>query len=131
MSTPTPQEQQLRNLAVEWASTADDLRRLAAWLIEQAAIMEATQDAPVIERPGREVVERRRYRGMWVQREKVRCGKATCKCAHGAAHGPYWYAYWSEGGKMRSKYIGKRLPDEQEATPDISQARAPQSGTPL
>lgn len=119
MAHPSPAEQQLRNLAVEWASSADDLRRLAAWLIEQAAIMDATQDAPVIERPGREVIERRRYQGMLVQREKVRCGKATCKCARGAAHGPYWYGYWSEGGKMRSKYIGKRLPD-QDAGDELS-----------
>jgi hypothetical protein len=37
--------------------------------------------------------------------EKVSCGKG-CK---GCPHGPYWYGYWREGGKTRSKYIGKRL----------------------
>jgi len=42
--------------------------------------------------------------------ERVRCGKESCKCAEGTLHGPYWYAYWSEGGKTRSQYIGKRLP---------------------
>jgi hypothetical protein len=42
--------------------------------------------------------------------ELVRCGKASCKCVEGKLHGPYWYAYWSEGGKSKSQYIGKRLP---------------------
>jgi hypothetical protein len=42
--------------------------------------------------------------------EFVRCGKASCHCAEGKLHGPYWYAYWSGGGKTRSQYIGKRLP---------------------
>jgi hypothetical protein len=37
--------------------------------------------------------------------EKVCCGK-NCK---GCPHGPYWYGYWREGGKTRSKYIGKNL----------------------
>jgi hypothetical protein len=42
--------------------------------------------------------------------EMVRCGKKSCKCARGELHGPYWYAYWTEKGKTRSQYIGKRLP---------------------
>lgn len=44
------------------------------------------------------------------QQEMVRCGKKTCKCSDGHLHGPYWYAYWTEGGRSRSQYIGKRLP---------------------
>ena len=43
--------------------------------------------------------------------EKVRCGKPGCKSC---PHGPYWYAYWREGGRVRSRYIGRRLPDEDE-----------------
>lgn len=40
--------------------------------------------------------------------EPVRCGKAGCtRCPHG----PYWYAYWREEGRLRSRYIGKTLPD--------------------
>jgi hypothetical protein len=39
--------------------------------------------------------------------EHVRCGKRGCtRCPHG----PYWYAYWREDGKLRSRYIGKTLP---------------------
>ena len=40
--------------------------------------------------------------------ETVRCGKENCsRCPHG----PYWYAYWKEGGRTRSRYIGRALPD--------------------
>ncbi|MDQ3982150.1 MAG: hypothetical protein M3271_05660, partial [Actinomycetota bacterium] len=39
--------------------------------------------------------------------EAVRCGKPGCtKCPHG----PYWYAYYREKGKLRSRYIGPNLP---------------------
>ncbi|HEX2295291.1 MAG TPA: hypothetical protein VHN37_08285 [Actinomycetota bacterium] len=39
--------------------------------------------------------------------ESVRCGKPGCtKCPHG----PYWYAYWREDGKVRSRYIGTQPP---------------------
>ena len=34
----------------------------------------------------------------------VRCGKDACRSC---PHGPYWYAYWWEGGKRRSRYLGK------------------------
>lgn len=38
--------------------------------------------------------------------EPVSCGKPGCsRCPHG----PYWYAYWREGGRVRSKYIGRQL----------------------
>lgn len=41
------------------------------------------------------------------RQEEVRCGKQGCtRCPHG----PYWYAYWREEGRMRSRYIGKTLP---------------------
>jgi len=42
------------------------------------------------------------------QRELVRCGKPKCRrCSKGPSHGPYIYAYWSDGGKTRALYIGK------------------------
>lgn len=41
--------------------------------------------------------------------ETVRCGKPNCKSC---PHGPYWYAYFREGNKLRSRYIGRELPDE-------------------
>jgi hypothetical protein len=43
--------------------------------------------------------------------ENVRCGKEGCsRCPHG----PYWYAYWREDGRLRSRYIGKQLPEDAE-----------------
>ena len=49
-----------------------------------------------------------RLRQQW-----VRCGKESCtKCPHG----PYWYAFWREDGRRRSRYVGK-LEDEGGAVP--------------
>ena len=45
------------------------------------------------------------------RQEMVRCGKKSCtRCPHG----PYWYAYWREGGRVRSRYLGRTLPGETE-----------------
>jgi len=55
--------------------------------------------------PNTHIVYRRQY---------VRCGKPAClRCTSGApGHGPYWYAYWREGSRLRSGYIGKVSPEE-------------------
>jgi hypothetical protein len=40
-----------------------------------------------------------------------KCGKLSCgTCRDGQGHGPYWYAYWREGSRLRSGYIGKVQP---------------------
>jgi hypothetical protein len=40
-----------------------------------------------------------------------KCGKPSCgTCKRGNGHGPYWYAYWREGARLRSGYIGKAQP---------------------
>lgn len=41
--------------------------------------------------------------------ESVRCGKPGCRSC---PHGPYWYAYYRDGGKLRSRYIGRELPED-------------------
>lgn len=44
-----------------------------------------------------------------------KCGKASCStCRNGQGHGPYWYAYWREGSRLRSGYVGKIHPHLQE-----------------
>ena len=44
-----------------------------------------------------------------LRQQAVRCGKAACtRCPHG----PYWYAYWTENGRRRSRYIGRLLEEE-------------------
>jgi hypothetical protein len=40
------------------------------------------------------------------RRQHVRCGRSCGSCPHG----PYWYAFWKEGGRSRSQYIGGELP---------------------
>ncbi|MGH8909587.1 MAG: hypothetical protein ACRD0K_24635 [Egibacteraceae bacterium] len=40
------------------------------------------------------------------RQQHVRCGRDCAACPHG----PYWYAYWKEGGRSRSQYIGRELP---------------------
>lgn len=45
----------------------------------------------------------------------TRCGKQHCrKCKEGEGHGPYWYAYWSENGHTKTRYIGVHLPPDLE-----------------
>lgn len=80
-------------------------RRLSEWLREQLLRdEEPARPSP----PRREVVEERESKNLTYRLEKVRCGKKGCKCADGELHGPYWYAYWSEGGKTKSRYVGKK-----------------------
>jgi hypothetical protein len=35
----------------------------------------------------------------------VTCGNPRCKCARGELHGPYWYRFWYEDGKLRKGYV--------------------------
>lgn len=61
---------------------------------------------------GREAVEQQRLPKVSYRLESVSCGKRGCsRCPHG----PYWYAYWWEGGKVRSRYIGRRLTREESS----------------
>ncbi|NJL21072.1 MAG: hypothetical protein HC895_10040 [Leptolyngbyaceae cyanobacterium SM1_3_5] len=77
-------------------------------LIEQLEQQGNTpQPAPKV----REVVEVRQLGDRLYQLERVRCGKAGCKCQgeKGQLHGPYWYAYWRTEGKLKSRYVGKQF----------------------
>jgi hypothetical protein len=40
-----------------------------------------------------------------IRQEQVRCGNPDCQ----QLHGPYLYAYWKDGKRLRKKYIGKTL----------------------
>lgn len=45
-----------------------------------------------------------RLREQW-----IKCGKVNCtRCPHG----PYWYAYWTEAGSRKSRYVGKLENDQ-------------------
>lgn len=43
-----------------------------------------------------------------MREEYRKCGAAHCAtCQKGKGHGPYLYAVWREGDKVRRKYIGR------------------------
>lgn len=44
--------------------------------------------------------------------EHKRCGKTNCRCAgtdRSRLHGPYFYRYWREAGRLRKEYVPKEL----------------------
>lgn len=50
----------------------------------------------------------------YLVRERVRCGKPSCRCNHGLRHGPYWYLRYLEWDteaqidRYRREYVPKR-----------------------
>lgn len=45
------------------------------------------------------------------QEQYRKCNKARCgTCNSGNGHGPYWYAYYRDGSKIRSVYLGNHDP---------------------
>lgn len=84
------------------------LIKLDAWLHELIGVAESKKRSRVA--AGRHVLEVHKAINKTYRLEEVRCGKKNCHCVEGKPHGPYWYAYWTEGGKTRSQYIGKKLP---------------------
>ncbi|PYP82915.1 MAG: hypothetical protein DMF61_24945 [Blastocatellia bacterium AA13] len=36
-----------------------------------------------------------------------RCGKEQCRCNSGRLHGPYYYEFYIEDGRLRKRYIRK------------------------
>lgn len=82
--------------------------------LNQGAITNSTTETLKISSTNHACVESCSYEGRTYQLERRRCGKKVCKCASGdlglSGHGPYWYAYWKESGKLRTQYIGKRPP---------------------
>jgi hypothetical protein len=76
-----------------------DLRRLMIFV--RGLLLARSAEDPESQRPAAP-------RGkVTFRQEAVRCGREGCG---GCPHGPYWYAYWREGGRLRSRYIGKELP---------------------
>jgi len=44
-----------------------------------------------------------------LRQQAVKCGKQACTAC---PHGPYWYAYWTEDGRRRTKYVGRLLEED-------------------
>ncbi len=59
-----------------------------------------------------------------------RCGKPDCpSCAAGGpGHGPYWYAYWRQDGRLRSRYLGRQAPPGQTPIAALPGATVPSAG---
>jgi hypothetical protein len=93
------------------ALSARQLLKLHAWISDLLEGSEQVDGAPGTK--GRQHRSHKTFR-----QEMIRCGKKSCRCAVGKLHGPYWYAYWSEGGKTKSQYVGKRLPKGVKPTRD-------------
>ncbi len=88
--------------------TPGQLLKLDVWLREliERAEEEGRERVP----NKRDTKEKKRAGQKTYRLERVRCGSKKCKCASGELHGPYWYVYWTEGGRTRSQYVGKKLP---------------------
>ena len=91
------------------ALSQNELTKLAVWL--HTLLQDREQKKRVRSNAKQhEVLQVHRTAHKTYRLERVRCGKKRCKCTAGKLHGPYWYRYWSESGKTKSRYIGKKLP---------------------
>ncbi len=60
------------------------------------------------------------------QQKYTRCNKPNCRrCADGPGHGPYWYAFWWEGGRTRTRYLGRAAPVATGETTAVDTESAP------
>lgn len=58
------------------------------------------------------MLDRFTLQGITYYQQGRKCGRASCHCAAGELHGPYWYSRSTLTGKLA--YIGRRLPRELE-----------------
>jgi hypothetical protein len=89
-----------RALTEQDLSVLCEIRDMVDSLISERKLSKGDEDLS-----RREVLDVKKAGTITYRLERVSCGKG-CK---GCPHGPYWYGYWKEGGRTRSKYIGKRL----------------------
>lgn len=95
-------QKQIKRLALA------DKQVLQAWL--EAEIEREQQPPEIKPAANREIVETTQVGRITYQSELVKCGKANCGCATpGSLHGPYWYGYRREKGRLKSWYIGKEF----------------------
>jgi hypothetical protein len=89
------------------------LRRLDDWLHELIRSAEEAERADKIA-SRKPALTKRTFENKTYRMESIRCGRENCKCARGKLHGPYWYSYTRIKDKVRSQYIGKKLPKDIE-----------------
>lgn len=102
---------------------------LYEWLgkmIEAAESQEIAKELTALPtKPGRKVVDTQQVGKVVYRHEAVCCGKDNCKCASGELHGPYWYAYQRQQGKLKSWYVGKELTEKGKAIANAISAKDP------
>jgi hypothetical protein len=111
------------------------LEQVIAWaewerdLAEDEAELDRELDRELAPASGRQVVAGSEWRHgeMTIRREKVKCGKPSCRTC---PHGPYFYGYLREGGRMKSVYLGKNLSPELQAVYAERQQREPHEDAP-
>lgn len=95
------------SLAKEDLPVLYEIRDFVAELISGKEMEKSRPGKASDKRACREILEEKHSNSITYRLERIACGK-NCK---GCPHGPYWYGYWREGGKTRSRYIGKKLKD--------------------
>lgn len=105
MVKPMPQKKKSPSPLIHLSEKQiEQLREIDERLHRVAQERRATLRVP---RPG--VHAEQTFGSITFRYETVRCGKANCtRCPHG----PYWYAYWKENGRTRSRYVGRVLPEK-------------------
>lgn len=84
-------------------------RRLLRWLRQVVEEADAEIEANWNPTEGKNAIsQERRGKSVFVL-QGVKCGKEGCKCNDGDLHGPYWYEYFREDGKVVSRYHGKKI----------------------
>ena len=53
--------------------------------------------------------------------QRVKCGRPNCRCAQGRPHGPYFYRFYREGGRLTKRYV--RQADVEEVRAQINARR--------
>lgn len=91
-------------------------KALGAELLRQKALDKARAAPAVVRTAGGCEVRHTRERGHGItyERKAVLCGKKGCE----KLHGPYWYAFWTAGGRVRSVYIGKKFQTVESKCPE-------------
>ena len=66
-------------------------------------------------------------------RQYRRCRKPGCAVCgpDSPGHGPYWFAYWRQDGKLHSHYLGKRAPPGQNDAVVDTEAPAASTALPM
>jgi hypothetical protein len=90
--------------------SSEQLQQVNVWLQKLLLKTEVNKQRSETDSGNSLVMEEHRRGDKTYRLEYTRCGKTGCKCTAGNLHGPYWYAYWTEEGKTKSRYIGKELP---------------------